>query len=162
MKRVFLYCRVSIKEQSPDDHYSLALQAERSREYAKKQKWRVAEVRKDVGSGRDALRLGFQRLLADVSAQAIDVVIVYRLDRLSRNVRDVYEFPRTTHDANVGSVSTSESFDTTTAMGQAMLGAAALFGQLTREVIARRILELFARQKLGLTARRAVERPLHA
>ena len=135
MSRAFVYCRVSTEEQSQDDHYSLALQEERCRDYAKAKSWRITKVRKDVGSGRNGDRPGFQELLQDVSAGAIDVVIVYRLDRLSRNVRDVYDFLERTRQANVGFVSTSESFDTTTAMGRAMLGVAAVFSQLTREMI---------------------------
>jgi site-specific DNA recombinase len=135
MKRAFVYCRVSTEEQSQDDHYSLALQEERCRDYAKSKSWRVAKVRKDVGSGRNGDRPGFQELLQDVSAGAIDVVIVYRLDRLSRNVRDVYDFLERTRQADVGFVSTSEAFDTTCAMGRAMLGVAAVFSQLTREMI---------------------------
>ncbi|MBM3501584.1 MAG: recombinase family protein, partial [Armatimonadetes bacterium] len=135
MSRAFVYCHVSTEEQSQDDHYSLALQEERCRDYAKAKSWRITKVRKDVGSGRNGDRPGFQELLQDVSAGAIDVVIVYRLDRLSRNVRDVYDFLERTRQADVGFVSTSEAFDTTTAMGRAMLGVAAVFSQLTREVI---------------------------
>ncbi len=138
-KRAFVYCRVSTDEQSQDDRYSLALQEERCRDYAKHKGWQVATVRKDVGSGKDAERPGYQELLADVRAGAIDVVITYRLDRLSRNVRDVYDFLHRSAEANVGFVSTSESFDTTTAMGRAMLGVAAVFAQLTREMIAENV-----------------------
>ena len=92
MKRAFLYCRVSTEEQSQDNHYSLALQEERCRGYAQQKGWQVAKARKDVGSGRDADRPGYQELLADVKEGAIDVVVTYRLDRLSRNVKDVYAF----------------------------------------------------------------------
>ena len=141
MKRAFLYCRVST-----DDHYSLALQEERCRGYAKHKGWQVAKVRKDVGSGKDAEQPGYQELLADVKADAVDVVITYRLDRLSRNVRDVYDFLQRSAEANVGFVSTSESFDTTTAMGRAMLGVAAVFAQLTREMIAENVRDGIAKR----------------
>ena len=136
MKRAFLYARVSTEEQSQDSHYSLALQEERCRDYAKQKGWRVAEARKDVGSGRDADRPGYQDLLRAMGRGDIDVVITYRLDRLSRSVKDIYAFLEQTREAGVGFVSTSESFDTTTAMGRAMLGVAAVFSQLTREVVA--------------------------
>jgi len=116
-KRAFVYCRVSTDEQSQDDHYSLALQEERCRGYAQQKGWQIAKVRKDVASGKDAERPGYQELLADVHASAVDVVITCRLDRLSRNVRDVCNSLQRTSQANVGFVSTSESFDTTTALG---------------------------------------------
>jgi site-specific DNA recombinase len=63
-------------------------------------------------------------------------VLVYRLDRLSRNVRDIYNFLDLIRTHNVAFVSITENFDTTTAMGRAMLGVAAVFAQLTREMIA--------------------------
>jgi site-specific DNA recombinase len=135
MKSAFVYCRVSTEEQSREDHYSLALQEERCRAYAKQRGWRVAKVRKDTGSGKDDQRSGYQELRQAMTAGDIDVVVVYRLDRLSRNVRDVYDFLNGTSEAGIGFASTSGAFDTTTAMGRAMLGVAAVFAQLTREMI---------------------------
>jgi len=99
-------------------------------------KWRVAKVRKDVASGKNDDRAGFQELLTDIRLQRIDVVTVYRLDRLSRNVGDIYQFLETIKDSGVGFASVTEGFDTTTAMGRAMFGVAAVFAQLTREMIA--------------------------
>jgi len=135
MKRAFVYCRVSTEEQSRPEHHSLKFQEEHARTYAKQKGWRVAKCRKDVGSGKDDDRQYYQELLADIESGAIDVIVTYRLDRLSRNVRDVYDFLQRTGEANIGFVSTSESFDTTTAMGRAMLGVAAAFAQLTREMM---------------------------
>ena len=54
--------------------------------------WQVVKVRKDVHSGKNDQREGFQELLADLESEWIDAVVVYRLDRLSRNVRDIYDF----------------------------------------------------------------------
>ncbi|MEO6907025.1 MAG: recombinase family protein, partial [Abditibacteriaceae bacterium] len=105
-------------------------------DYIKMKKWRVAKVRKDVASGKNDERAGFQELLTDIRLQKVDVVTVYRLDRLSRNVRDIYQFLETIRESKVGFVSVTEGFDTTTAMGRAMLGVAAVFAQLTREMIA--------------------------
>src|SRR5258708_29568374 len=98
-------------------------------------KWQIIKARKDVASGKDAERNGFRELRADVLARRIDVVLVYRLDRLSRNVRDIYDFLDTIRNHDVAFVSVTEGFDTTTAMGRAMLGVAAVFAQLTREMI---------------------------
>ena len=133
--RSFIYCRVSTREQSTEDHYSLDNQEQRCHDYIKMKKWRIAKVRKDVASGKNDERAGFQELLSDIRLQKIDVVTVYRLDRLSRNVRDIYQFLETIRESGVGFVSVTEGFDTTTAMGRAMLGVAAVFAQLTREMI---------------------------
>jgi len=127
---------VSTDERAGDEHYSLSLQEERCREYAKSRGWHVLKVRTDVASGRDADgRPSYMALLRDIDSGEIDGIIVYRLDRLSRNVRDVYDFLGRTDQAGIGFASTSEAFDTTTAMGRALLGVAAVFAQLTREMI---------------------------
>jgi site-specific DNA recombinase len=75
-----------------------------------------------------------------------EVVLVYRLDRLSRNVRDVYDFIDLVQKQGVDFASISENFDTTTAMGRAMVGVAAVFAQLTREMIAENVRDGLARR----------------
>jgi len=133
--RAFVYGRVSTREQSQEDHYSLENQEQRCRDYAAMKKWQILKARKDIASGKNDSRDGFQELLSDIGSGLIDVVLVYRLDRLSRNVRDIYHFLDVIKDQNVAFVSVTEGFDTTTAMGRAMLGVAAVFAQLTREMI---------------------------
>jgi site-specific DNA recombinase len=137
--RAFCYCRVSTEEQSTADHYSLGNQEQKARDYARAKGWTIARVRKDVASGKDTDRPGFQDLLSAIRAREIDLVVVYRLDRLSRNVRDIYDVLDAMRKHDVGFVSISEGFDTTTAMGRAMLGVAAVFAQLTREMIAENV-----------------------
>lgn len=116
--RAFVYCRVSTREQSTSDHYSLENQEQRARDYAGMKKWQIVRLRKDVASGKNEERDGYQALLAAVRDEKVDVVIVYRLDRLSRNVRDIYNFLDDIRDAGVAFVSVTEGFDTTTAMGR--------------------------------------------
>jgi len=137
--RVFAYCRVSTEEQSTDNHYSLSNQEQRAKEYSKHKGWQIIRVRKDVASGKDTNREGYQDLLDHIRERSVDVVVVYRLDRLSRNVRDIYDFLDMIREAGIGFVSLTEGFDTTTAMGRAMLGVAAVFAQLTREMIAENV-----------------------
>ena len=134
--RAFIYCRVSTEEQSSEDHYSLEYQEEKARHRIKEKGWQLVKVRKDIGSGKDTNREGYRELLEDIRSNNIDVVIVYKLDRLSRNVKDIYEFLDLIREYKVEFVSLTEGFDTTTPMGRAMLGVAAVFAQLTRETIA--------------------------
>jgi site-specific DNA recombinase len=109
------------------------------------------KIRKDVASGKSDDREGFQELLAHVRAGKIDVVLVYRLDRLSRNVRDIYDLLDLLQQHGVAFVSVTEGFDTTTAMGRAMLGVAAVFAQLTRDMIAENTRDgLLRRAEAGL------------
>lgn len=127
---------MSTEEQSTDDHYSLEYQEEKARIRVKEKGWQLVKVRKDVGSGKDSNREGYRELLSDIRSRSIDVVVVYKLDRLSRNVKDIYHFLDLIREHRVELVSLCESFDTTTPMGRAMLGVAAVFAQLTRETIA--------------------------
>ena len=147
----FVYCRVSTEEQATDAHYSLANQDQKARDYAKLKGWQVALSTKDVASGKDAIRVGYQELLSAIKRRRVDCVLVYRLDRLSRNVRDIYDFLDLIKEHDVAFVSLSEGFDTTTAMGRAMLGVAAVFAQLTREMIAENVKDgLMRRAQQGL------------
>jgi site-specific DNA recombinase len=149
--RSFIYCRVSTKEQGTQDHYSLENQEQRCRDYLTMKRWRLHQLRKDVASGKNSEREGFQDLLAAVRGGKVDVVMVYRLDRLSRNVRDIYDFLDTIKSYEVAFVSVTEGFDTTTAMGRAMLGVAAVFAQLTREMISENTKDgLLRRAEAGL------------
>jgi site-specific DNA recombinase len=147
----FIYCRVSTKEQSSEDHYSLDNQEQRCRDYLSMKRWRLHQMRKDVASGKNSERAGFQDLLTAIRNDQLDVVLVYRLDRLSRNVRDIYDFLDLIRERNVGFVSVTEGFDTTTAMGRAMLGVSAVFAQLTREMISENTKDgLLRRAEAGL------------
>lgn len=137
--QAYVYCRVSSEEQASDNHYSLENQEKRAREYCNSKDWRVSAIRKDIGSGKDTNRDGFQELVSAVTAKRVDVVLVYRLDRLSRNVRNIYDFLDLISKNQVALVSICESLDTTTAMGRAMLGVMAVFAQLTREMIAENV-----------------------
>jgi len=158
--QAFVYCRVSSEEQARDDHYSLGNQEQRARDRARQKDWRIVEVRKDVASGKDDKREGYQDLLAAVKSGRIDCVIVYRLDRLSRNVRDVYDFLQLIDEHDVAFVSLQENFDTSTAMGKAMLGVAAVFAQLTREMIAENVRDGLMRRAMAGLYRGGTNGPL--
>jgi site-specific DNA recombinase len=144
--RAFVYCRVSTQEQATDDHYSLANQEARCRDYIKHRSWQLVKVLKDVGSGKSDERPNYQGLLSAIRGKRVDVVVVYRLDRLSRNVVDVYGALELFNRHEVGFASVQEAFDTTTAMGRAMLGVAAVFAQLTREMISENTKDGLARR----------------
>lgn len=147
----FNYCRVSSEEQATDNNYSLDNQEQRAADLAKSKGWRVSKVVKDVASGKDANRPGYKELISCIKNGKVDCVLVYRLDRLSRNVRDIYDFLDLIKTHDIAFVSITEGFDTTTAMGRAMLGVAAVFAQLTREMIAENVKDgLMRRAQAGL------------
>ncbi len=137
MKRVALYIRVSTLEQAQEG-YSIGAQKERLFAFCKAHDWLPAECYIDGGySGSNLDRPGIQKLISDI--ESFDLIIVWKLDRLSRSQRDtLYLFEDVFLPHNVDFISMSESFDTSTPFGRAMIGILSVFAQLEREQIKER------------------------
>lgn len=90
-------------------------------------------------SGGNTNRPQFQKLLKDAKTKKFNVLICYRLDRISRNVADFSNTIEDLQKYNIDFVSIREQFDTSTPMGRAMMNIAAVFAQLERETIAERV-----------------------
>lgn len=137
MKKAGLYIRVSTLEQASEG-YSIEAQRDKLISYTKLMGWTIQDTYIDGGfSGTNMNRPELQRLLENL--ESIDIVLVYKLDRLSRSQRDILwlvEEKFMTH--NAGFVSIIESFDTSTPFGKAMIGILAVFAQLERETIIER------------------------
>lgn len=99
------------------------------------------EIYEDEGiSGKDIVsRPAMVRLISDVEHGKIQIIICYRLDRISRSVKDFSELVAKFTGYGVGFISVNEAFDTRTPMGRAMMYIASVFAQLERETIAERI-----------------------
>ena len=95
-------------------------------------------------SGKNTERPAFQQLMADVRKDAIERVIVYRLDRLSRSLLDFAEMIDVFKKKGVEFVSCREKFDTSTPIGNAMLSIIMVFAQLERETIQMRVKDNYA------------------
>ncbi len=90
-------------------------------------------------SGKNTTRPALQRLIADISADRISRVVVYRLDRISRSIVDFYELFELMESHDCRFTSVSESFDTEGITGRAMMGILAVFAQMERETIQQRV-----------------------
>lgn len=90
-------------------------------------------------SGGNTNRPKFQQLIKDAENKKFDVLICYRLDRISRNVADFSSTLELLEKNNISFISISEQFDTATPMGRAMVYIASVFAQLERETIAERV-----------------------
>jgi len=90
-------------------------------------------------SGSNIDRPEFKRLMLDINSKKIDVLMCYRLDRISRNVADFSSTLEILEKSNVAFVSIKEQFDTTSPMGRAMTYISSVFAQLERETIAERV-----------------------
>lgn len=121
---------------------SIDNQIEMCKEYANKHFDNIEEffIYEDEGfSGGNTDRPEFQRLIKDAKKKKYDVLICYRLDRISRNVSDFSGTIEDLNKYNVAFVSIKEQFDTSTPMGRAMMYIASVFSQLERETAAERI-----------------------
>lgn len=97
-------------------------------------------VYEDEGfSGGDTNRPHFQKLIKDAKAKKFDVLICYRLDRISRSVSDFSSTLEMLQNNSIDFISIKEQFDTSTPMGRAMVYISSVFAQLERETIAERI-----------------------
>lgn len=108
--------------------------------YAKNIDVEEYEIYEDEGfSGGNTNRPKFQKLINDIKTKKFTHLICYRLDRISRNVADFASTMEILNKYNVAFISIREQFDTSSAMGRAMMNVSATFAQLERETIAERI-----------------------
>ncbi|MGE5536952.1 MAG: recombinase family protein [Acidobacteriota bacterium] len=147
--RCAVYTRKSSEEGLEQEFNSLDAQREACEAYIASQKpegWVLVPDRYDDGgiSGATLERPGLQRLLADIDARRIDVVVVYKIDRLSRALMDFAKLVEVFDRNNVTFVSVTQSFNTTTSMGRLTLNILLSFAQFEREVIGERIRDKFA------------------
>lgn len=136
--RVALYPRVSGHEQ--EDNYSIPEQIDRMKKYCAAKDWMIYKIYTDSGfTGSNMNRPGLQSLIKDAESGQFDMVLVYKLDRLSRSQKDTLFLIEDVFDKhNVFFTSITENFDTSTPTGKAFLGILAVFAQFEREQIRER------------------------
>jgi len=154
--RCAVYTRKSSEEGLDQAFNSLDAQREAGLAYIASQKHQgwvpVREAYDDGGySGGSTERPGLQRLLADISQGRLDVVVVYKVDRLSRSLADFARLMQAFDAHRVSFVSVTQQFSTTTSMGRLTLNMLLSFAQFEREVTGERI-----RDKIAATKRRGV------
>jgi len=139
---------VSTDEQAREG-CSLDNQEARIRAYAESQEWNLVHIYREEGeSGKTTKRPQLEALVGGVSGHLLfDVVLVYKVDRLTRRQRDLWNILQVFEINNVAFKSVTEPFDTTTAQGKAFLGMLAVFAQLERDTIAERTKDALAHKK---------------
>ena len=101
--------------------------------------WEIVDRYREEGrSGKDLERPEFKRMMNDIREGKVNTVIVYKIDRITRSLRDFYDLWETFEEYGVQFVSLHEKFDTTTAVGRAMLKLILVFAELEREQTAER------------------------
>src|SRR4051795_9012933 len=150
--RCAVYTRKSSEEGLEQEFNSLDAQREACEAFIASQRhegWTLLRDRYDDGgfSGGTMERPALQRLLADIAASRIDIVVVYKVDRLTRTLSDFARIVELFDRHNVSFVSVTQSFNTTTSMGRLTLNVLLSFAQFEREVTGERIRDKIAASK---------------
>jgi site-specific DNA recombinase len=150
--RCAVYTRKSTEDGLDQEFNSLDAQYEACAAYALSQRhegWVLVDDRYDDGgfSGGNMQRPGLKRLLADVAAGKVDIILVYKIDRLTRNLADFAKIVEVLDGAKASFVSITQSFNTTTSMGRLTLNMLLSFAQFEREVTGERIRDKIAASK---------------
>jgi site-specific DNA recombinase len=151
-KRCAVYCRVSSDERLDQEFNSIDAQKEAGHAYIVSQRaegWiPVADDYDDPGfSGGNTDRPALKRLLADIQGGRIDIVVVYKIDRLTRSLTDFSKMVDVFERQSVSFVSVTQQFNTTTSMGRLTLNILLSFAQFEREVTGERIRDKIAAAK---------------
>jgi site-specific DNA recombinase len=152
--RCAIYTRKSTEEGLEQEFNSLDAQRESAEAFIRSQThegWTCLPQRYDDGgfTGGNMERPALQRLLADIAAGQIDLVVTYKVDRLSRSLLDFAKMKETFEQHGVSFVSITQQFNSATSMGRLVLNVLLSFAQFEREIIAER-----TRDKMAATRRK--------
>jgi DNA invertase Pin-like site-specific DNA recombinase len=147
--RCAVYTRKSSEHGLEQDFNSLDAQREAAEAYIKSQTqegWRLVKTRYDDGglSGGTLERPALQSLLEDIRSRKVDVVVVYKVDRLTRSLADFAKLVELFEEHGVSFVAVTQQFNTTTSMGRLTLNVLLSFAQFERELASERIRDKFA------------------
>ena len=148
-RRCAIYTRKSTEEGLDQAFNSLDAQREACEAYIASQAqegWRLVETGYDDGgfSGGTLERPALQRLLADIEQGHADVIVVYKVDRLTRSLADFARIVELLDTGGASFVSVTQQFNSTTSMGRLTLNVLLSFAQFEREVTGERICDKFA------------------
>ena len=156
VKRCAIYTRKSCEDGLGLEYNSLDAQYDSAESYVRSQAsngWRVIPKRYDDGgfSGGNVNRPALKELMRDIENGEVDVVVVYKIDRLSRSLGDFTDLSKLFDRHNVSFVSVTQQIDTSNAAGRMMLNILMSFAQFEREMTSDRIRDkIYATRKKGL------------
>ncbi|MHA3793055.1 recombinase family protein [Sphingomonas sp. YL-JM2C] len=150
--RCAVYTRKSTEDGLDQEYNSLDAQFDACSAYIQSQRhegWTLVPDRYDDGgfSGGNMDRPGLKQLLTDVAAGKVDVIVLYKIDRLTRSLADFAKIVEILDQAGASFVSVTQAFNTTTSMGRLMLNVLLSFAQFEREVTGERIRDKIAASK---------------
>jgi len=143
---VGIYVRVSTEEQAREG-ISIDAQAEKCENYCKARGWDVYKLYKDPGYSAGTMeRPALKELLQDARAGKFNIILVYKIDRFSRRLKDLIMSLEELKQENINFTSVTEQIDTTSAMGEAFFQIIGVFAQLERGMVKERVKMAFDRK----------------
>lgn len=148
IKKVAIYVRVSTDEQAKKG-ISIKAQIEKCKKYCEIREWEVFKVYKDPGYSAGSLnRPEFKQMMKDGEDNLFDIMLVYKIDRFSRNLKDLILVLDQLKESSINFTSVTEQIDTTNAMGEAFFQIIGVFAQLERGMVKERV-ELAFEKKIN-------------
>jgi len=147
--KVAIYSRVSTEEQAKEG-LSVDAQIDKCTAFCHARGWEIFKVYKDAGFSAGSLkRPAMELLLRDAQEKKFDIILVYKIDRFSRKLRDLILTLENLKEKGINFTSVTEQIDTTSAMGEAFFQIIGVFAQLERGMVKERV-ELAFDRKIGL------------
>ncbi|MDD5012115.1 MAG: recombinase family protein [Candidatus Nanoarchaeia archaeon] len=144
--RVAIYSRVSTEEQAKEG-LSVDAQIDKCESFCKARGWEVFKVYKDAGFSAGSLdRPALELLLRDAQEKKFDIILVYKIDRFSRKLKDLITILEDLKSKGINFTSVTEQIDTTSAMGEAFFQIIGVFAQLERGMVKERVQLSFDRK----------------
>lgn len=144
--KVAIYSRVSTEEQAKEG-LSVEAQVDKCKSFCDAREWEVFKVYKDAGFSAGSLnRPALELLLRDAQEKRFDIILVYKIDRFSRKLKDLITILEELKAQGINFTSVTEQIDTTSAMGEAFFQIIGVFAQLERGMVKERVQLSFDRK----------------
>jgi len=153
IKKCAIYTRVSTNMQAEKEFNSCEAQELKIKNFVKSQNnWETVKVYSDPGyTGANIKRPAFQEMLEDIKQRQIDIILCYKIDRLTRSPRDFYQLIELFDKYTVDFISVTERFDTSTPSGRLLRNIMLTFAQFERELTSERVKDkMFQRAQKGM------------
>lgn len=138
-EKVGIYVRVSTEEQAKEG-ISIDAQIDRCKAFCKARSWKVFRIYTDAGYSAGSMdRPALKNLFDDITNKKINILLVYKIDRFSRKLKDLISILEDLQSKGVNFTSVTEQIDTTTAMGEAFFQIIGVFAQLERGMVKERV-----------------------
>lgn len=145
-KKVAIYSRVSTEEQAKEG-LSVEAQIDKCKNFCNARDWGIFKVYKDAGFSAGTMnRPALELLLRDADEKRFDIILVYKIDRFSRRLKDLIMVLENLKEKNINFTSVTEQIDTTSAMGEAFFQIIGVFAQLERGMVKERVELAFDRK----------------